>query len=331
MTQILVTGASGFVGRFLLEKLCEIVDQDTLITAIYNSNQLIFKSKKINDRIRWVNLDLLVDDIDDYLYGVNVVFHLAGVTSFSNFKADIELMRNINVNVTKKIAKKSRLHGVTQFIFVSSISACEISSYTVINEDNGSPCTEYGLSKLDAELYLKSLASPHFNVTILRPSALYGEYHMGSMNQLVKSIKSGLFAIFGDGSNNTNFYYIGDFINVLLGVMLNPKAYNDTFICSDEPLPILKLISLIKARTKSNSRIIKLPCFVGLWLGRICDCINVFPVINIPFSEQRYNAMVRDLTYSNIRLKSVLPSTVVYGHELGLARTIKWYSDNNLI
>ena len=89
------------------------------------------------------------------------------------------------------------------------------------------------------------IADGHYAVTILRPTALFGEYHKGSIYELVKSVNNRRFVLFGSGKNLTNFYYIRDFIEILVNVIDNNRAFNQVFIASDDAIQLNILISWI--------------------------------------------------------------------------------------
>ena len=211
---ILVTGASGFVGQFLLERL--IQTDCNKIVAMHKKPLNKSLKERFDDQITWINTDLASGDCSKLLSNIDIIFHLAGYSSVSTSKEEIDNLQKVNVDITEKLAVDCIASPVRQFIFVSTIAVCENSFSRIIHETNGFPITAYGISKKRAEDLLIKIADGHYAVTILRPTALFGEYHKGSIYELVKSINKRRFVMFGSGENLTNFYYIRDFIEILI-------------------------------------------------------------------------------------------------------------------
>ena len=219
---------------------------------------------------------------------------MVGYSSIIETPSEISKLDLINVNITKNLAEACVNSDVKHFIYVSSIAACEFSDYETIDENNGFPTTYYGFSKKRAEDTLFKIDNRQFSVTILRPTALFGENHKGSIYELIKSIKKNRFVIFGSGNNLTNFYYIRDFIEILINVKDNNKAFNQVFIASDEAFQLVILIEWIVVSLKSRNIILKIPIWIGYLVGYIFDAISYFtkeiPDYHFTTSKNKYLA-----------------------------------------
>ena len=326
---ILVTGASGFVGQFLLDRL--IQTDCNKIVAMHHKPLSKSVKERFGDQITWENTDLLSGDCCGLLTDIDIIFHLAGYSSVSSSKEEIDYLQKVNVDITESLAVDCVASPVRQFIFVSSIAVCENSFSKRIHETNGIPITPYGISKKRAEDLLIKIADGHYAVTILRPTALFGEYHKGSLYELVKSIKYHRFVIFGSGNNLTNFYYIRDFIELLINVKDNNKAFNQVFIASDNAFRLIILIEWIVVSLKYKNYIVKMPLWVGYLVGYIFDITSLFTKISFPFSLRRLKAMTRDVVYSNRKIKNILDIKQIYGVQRGINNTIEWYDNNGLL
>ena len=148
---ILVTGASGFVGQFLLERLIQI--DCNKIVAMHHKPLSKSVKERFGDQITWENTDLLSGDCCGLLTDIDIVFHLAGYSSVFSSKEEIDLLQRVNVGVTKKLAEECLTSPVRHFIFVCSIAVCECSFSEVIDETNGTPITPYGDSKKKLKIY----------------------------------------------------------------------------------------------------------------------------------------------------------------------------------
>jgi dihydroflavonol-4-reductase len=329
-TKILVTGASGFVGSFLIRELLK--EPNNYITALYCNNLPLYARDKHINRVNWVQSDLTRKNNNfTILDGIQVLYHLVGYSSIKETSSEISKLDLINVSITKRLAEACVNSDVKHFIYVSSIAACECSDYETIDENNGSPQTHYGFSKKRAEDILFKIVDGQFAVTVLRPTALFGEYHQGSIYELTKSIKYNRFVIFGSGKNLTNFYYIRDFIEILINVKDNNKAFNQVFIASDDAFQLGILIEWIVVSLKSRNIILKIPIWIGYLVGYIFDAISYFTKIPFPFSLRRLKAMTKDVVYSNRKIKNTIDVKKIYGVQKGINNTIVWYENNKLL
>jgi len=327
---ILVTGASGFIGAFLLDSLLK--DNSNKVTALYNKSRKELLSSISNSRLEWKQLDLLSSyNLEKLLVNIDVVYHLAGYSTVESTPEEIHLLNKINVDLTTKLVTACVNSCVKQFIFVSSIAACEDGKSILINESDGFPVSEYGKSKKRAEDKMIEILSHRTPYTILRPTALFGEYHEGSMLGLTRAINKKRFIMFGDGNNITTFYYIRDFVNVLLKVKLNKKAYNEIFICANNPVELNTLVSYIKKHIDSSLYVFHVPIFVGYIIAKILDLLSKITNIEYPLSVRRVNAMTRNILYSNNKLNTALSMDEEIGLEKGLENTISWYKKSSLL
>ena len=327
--KILVTGASGFVGKFLIEKL--LCNDNNFITAFYNKSDVKDLFVNFGSKIRWVKIDLVYDNLDVITEDIDTVYHLAGYSSMGSSKKELNLLNNVNVIATQRLANKCSRLSIKHFIFVSSIAVCEFSKSLVINENNGVPLTAYGRSKQMAEKLLIKIAKGKFDLTILRPTALFGECHKGSIYEMVKNIKEKRFVKFGPGSSLTNFFYIKDFVKLLIEVCHNKRAFNKVFIASDSPHDLDSIIDCIIRSLNLKHRIFQLPIWFGFILAFLFEFISLLLNKTLIFSYRRFKAMINKTYFTNNKISRVIDLKYDYGVHNGLVRTIKWYKEEGML
>jgi len=327
--KILVTGGSGFVGRFLIEEL--LLDGSNTIVAMYNNNGIpdVFKSSPGN--LSWIKNDLVSDDLTAALTDIDIVYHLAGYSSVDSSTVELDRLNKINVIATRRLADACVSAQVRHLIFVSSVAVCEGSSEAIIDEGDVLPLTPYGDSKQRAEDILIKTAKGFYEITILRPSALFGECHEGSVYELVKKIQEKRFAIFGSGKSLTNFLYIRDFTDLLVSVKFDPRAYDQIFIAADSPFQLKVVVDWILGALNSNMRVLVIPAWTGHCLAWFFDLASLLLNRALPFSRRRLKAMLNDSSYSNAKVTRVMGSDCKYGVQKGLLTTIQWYRDNDML
>jgi len=329
VSKILISGASGFVGGHLLEALKE--REEDQIVALFHETIPSDSHTIQSSTLRWVQKDIVADELEDVVKGIDLVIHLAGLSSVLENEDTSARLHSINVLGTRRIAESALRQGVSHLIFASSIAAGEFSKDVVINESNGVPVSAYGRSKKEAEKALLEIASRGLGITILRPTALFGENHLGSVYELVRSIDRNRFLLIGTGENRTNFYYVKDFVNDLLGVALNSGSYGKIFVASDVPCALIDLVNKIKRLLVVTRITPSIPICIGKLLGQLADCISHIVRRPLPLSVRRVQAMTRDVAYSSQRLRTELGIPISYGIDVGLKNTIRWYREKGLL
>ena len=174
---IVVTGASGFVGRYFLEAA---VGKFRLFCLARRSQKEA--GIPLDDNIRWTQVDIarwetmreVVDCIKDH-GGADYVLHLAGYYDFSNTE-NPEYERT-NVKGTKNVSKLAQLIGTKRFLFASSLAASDFTvPGTILNEDSPLDATfPYAISKLKGEEMMKQY-SEWFPVSIIRFAAVFSDW-----------------------------------------------------------------------------------------------------------------------------------------------------------
>lgn len=327
MTDIaLVTGASGFVGSHLMRRLAPTGRH---IRALYRNG--LPASPDSHTNVKWIAADLTTCDSELLVRGVVTVFHVAGLAVMTDGSEETERMDRINTEATLRLAEASKRNGVRQFIFVSSADAGEEGATPELDEQHGEPIRAYGRSKRRAEKALLAMSSAEFAVTILRPTALFGENHLGTLHELARSIARGRFALIGRGDNRMNFYYIDDFIDVLKGVEGKAAAFGELFIAADEPQTVREFAAELAAHVCPGFRIPTIPRIVGRLVGSLFDVVALVTRRPMPLSRRRVDRMTRDVAYSNGKLARLLDLRPEIGWREGLRRTIEWYRRENLL
>jgi UDP-glucose 4-epimerase len=225
MIKYLVTGATGFIGTRLLGLLktldCEV--------------RLLSKSKIHNYETVLCNLEH--DTIPKNTFdSIDTVFHLAGfahdVQDSTKFK---HLYRLINIEATTKLAKFAAQSGVKKFVFISSVKAGGDLSTKIMDEfPHNEPEGIYGESKREAELKLLDIHNgSDMNVSIIRPSLVYGPNVKGNLKLMLEGIKGGWFPPLPEIGNRLSMIHVDDLVKAVLLVSDDKRANGEIFIATD--------------------------------------------------------------------------------------------------
>ena len=226
MLNVLVTGATGFVGQHLIE--CLKLD-GYKIKAI---------ARKLIPGVDTVICDFLKDDIpDNALKGIDIVFHLAGYAHDLKSESGIEqTYQKINVNVTADLLSLSVKHNVKKFIFVSSVKAGGVSRQgkCATEKSLSEPDGVYGKTKREAELkVLEAGRKSDMHVSILRPALIYGPKVKGNLQLMMQGIKKGWFPPLPEIGNRRSMIHVDDIVRALLLLANNKKSNGEVFIATD--------------------------------------------------------------------------------------------------
>jgi nucleoside-diphosphate-sugar epimerase len=238
-----ITGANGFVGSHLAERLVEqghevraLVRASSDLTWLGDLPLALFEGN-LNDR----------EVLRRTFEGCELVFHLAGVTSASAretfFDANVTGARNVAQACLDAAGETLR-----RFVLVSSLAASGpgVGEAPVTEACEARPINWYGESKLAGEREVQALA-PRLPLTVVRPGAIYGprdKDHLG----LVKAAARGVRLKLGLGRRAYNFCHVDDVVTATIPAASYEKALGETFLVGDVDNYTLTEVSEILVR-----------------------------------------------------------------------------------
>ena len=226
MTRILITGAMGFIGCRLL-KFLEAYEYEIYVLC-----------RQPHPDYETVVCDLHSDVIPkDALKGINTVFHLAGFAHDLGDASKVEkLYRSVNVDATVQLAEIAVQQGVKNFVFVSSVKAggSPLSGRCMTEEDLGEPDGIYGKTKREAELKLLRIGlQSNMQVSIVRPSLVYGPGVKGNLRLMLAGIEKGWFPPLPEFNNRRSMIHVEDLVRTLFLVGGDYRANGEIYIATD--------------------------------------------------------------------------------------------------
>jgi nucleoside-diphosphate-sugar epimerase len=225
---ILITGANGFLGKFIKSKLNNLrVDFKTTSRSAGDKSDFLVS---IDESTNW---RYILKDCD-------VIIHLAARVHKMHDDSLNPLLefRRVNTAGTLNLARQAISAGVKRFIFVSSIKVNgEESEYTYSESTYPTPSDSYAISKWEAEKGLLELClDSSMEVVIIRPPLIYGPGVKANFASMIKWVKKGLPLPFGAIQNKRSLVAVEnlvDFILLCADKSKSPKAANQTFLISD--------------------------------------------------------------------------------------------------
>jgi len=255
--KVLVSGASGFIGRALSACLDSLGHE---VTPVVRKPSAIRGECVVINQVNWARA----------LVGCTSVIHLAArVHVMSDTCPEpLQEFRRVNVEGTLNLARQAAASGVKRFIFLSSIKVngeCTESGRAFHAEDEPAPKDPYAISKYEAELALLKIASETgMEVVIIRSPLVYGPGVKANFQSMMRWLTWGVplpLATFTD--NRRSLVALDNLIDLIRVCIHHPNAANQIFLVSDgEDLSTAELLKRMGEAQGTPARLFYVPASV---------------------------------------------------------------------
>lgn len=234
--RVLLTGATGFVGRALLRRLNDtpgITPVAGVRRADANLADIACEHLLLGD------LTLATPIIDD-LRGIDVVVHVAARAHVMDDAADDPLgaFRAVNVVASLRLAQTAARAGVKRFLYISSVKVNgeeSLDGLPFTAEDEPRPQNPYGVSKWEAEQVLADHCKrAGMELVVVRPPLVYGPGVRANFLRLMQGLSRGLPLPLGAMNNRRSLVSLENLTDLLVVCLNHPRAVNQTFLVSDD-------------------------------------------------------------------------------------------------
>jgi UDP-glucose 4-epimerase len=244
--RVLVTGATGFVGRAVVAALA--ANGDEVFAAIRAASGATGDATPpFPPGVTIVRHGDLAEPIDwpPPLAGIDAVLHLAGIAHAGPGIAE-ERYDRVNHRATATLAAAARAAGVARFVFVSSIRAQTgpAADHVVSEGDEPKPTDPYGRSKLAAE---RALAASGVPFTILRPVLVHGPGVKGNLRALMRLAALPVPLPFGALTARRSLLSLANLTGAIAFVLRRGGCAGKTYVVADpEPLTLADIVSALR-------------------------------------------------------------------------------------
>ena len=230
--RVLITGASGFVGRALS---AEAVSRGVAVLGATRTRHDLPADAS----------NIVVPRVDgstdwrDALPGCSALVHLAArVHVMQETTADpLTEFRRVNVQGTLNLARQAAAAGARRFVFVSSIKVNGEATQPgerFTAEDAVAPLDAYGISKMEAEQGLRQIGQQTgMEVVIIRPPLVYGPGVKANFAALMRAVQRGWPLPLGAVHNQRSLVALDNLVDFIVTCIIHPHAANQTFLVSD--------------------------------------------------------------------------------------------------
>ncbi len=321
---ILITGAAGFIGSNLAEKLCQ--NKNNKIYCIDNFNNFYdptIKRQNINNLLKTDQFILFENDLTDYpalqkifnQYSFDVIIHLAAMAGVRPSILNPRLYNDVNIKGTLHLLDLSKDHNIKNFLFGSSSSIYGENKKIPFSEEDfvDHPISPYAATKKSGELLCHTYHHLYkMNIACLRFFTVYGprqrpDLAIHKFTRLIYERTE--IPVFGDGTTKRDYTYVDDIIDgtikAMEWVIRQDHPIYETFNLGESQTVELKyLISLIESSLEKKAKINQLPMQPG----------------DVP------------ITYANIdKSKRILGYTPKTKIETGIPLFVQWFKEYNKI
>jgi UDP-glucuronate 4-epimerase len=316
---VLVTGAAGFIGSHLSERLVQLNHRVIGLDNFDDFYSPAIKRHNLSFLANASNFQLEQGDIRDATLlkrvfqasDIDIVVHLA---ARAGVRPSIEkplLYQDVNIGGTISLLEACRVYRVSKFIFASSSSVYGSENEIPFREGSkiDTPASPYASSKAAAELFCRTYSQLYdIPIIVLRLFTVYGPRQRPEMaiHQFVRKIDAGEeITVFGDGSSKRDYTYINDIVNGIVKTMHYAKMQKQKFevfnLGDSYPITLEYLVRLIEKALKKKAKIKNLAMQAG----------------DVPITAADISEAKKCLGY--------LPEVTI---EKGIPLFIEWYKQN---
>jgi nucleoside-diphosphate-sugar epimerase len=299
--RVLVTGASGFIGRPLVA---------ALLRAGYAVRAVTRRQVSFPDSVEVAIVPDLLNPIDwnPVLRGVDIIVHLAGMAHSRIADTTYSEFDQINWIATQRLAHAAKGAAIDRFVYISSVRAqVGASAVQAIREqDEPRPTNQYGRSKLAAEQAVRAAGVPF---TIFRPVVVYGPHPKGNMRTLVRLAQSSLpLPVF---RNRRSLLAVDNLISAIVFALNNPVTIGEIYLVADsKPMTIGEILTMLRKLQGRSVTSIYVPQVIIRLSLMMFGCKDLWA------------RMIGDLVVDTSKLESAgwHPAVDTYQGQLGMMR-----------
>lgn len=342
---ILITGATGFVGCILCQRL--LTDSLQVRGTLLESES----PSSLPEGVEPVVIKPLGPDTpwQHALSGIHTIIHLAARVHIMDDNAldPLTEFRKANVEGTARLASEAAKAGVKRFVFISSIKVNgEETNTPYTPESPPNPTDPYGISKYEAEQALRKIeAETGLEVVVVRPTLVYGPGVKANFLNMMKVVNRGILLPLASITNKRSLIYVGNLVDALAVCSTHPAAAGKTYLVSDgEDVSTPELLRRAARALGVPVRLLPFPVCLMKLAARVFDNFE-FWILNFglfkskagkatqnstsKIHNQRFtgavNRLTGSLTVDSSKIRQELGWKPPFAMEEGLRETATWF------
>ena len=326
---ILITGATGFIGSRMAQRLHEQGKQVRLLGQLRNKVERNRATTLEALGLSVGEVDVTEEDLASHLEGVDLVIHLAAAQHEANQPESY--FQKVNVEGTRRLLEASIVAKVRRFVYGSTIGVYGEALDGEIDENSRvAPDNHYGRSKFAAEQLVRS-HSGRIEVVIARISETYGpgDYRL---LKLFSGIRKGVFFLIGSGENLHQLVFVDDLADGLHELGTSSETVGQTVVLAgDEVLSTKDMCRHIAAAVGRPLRNLRLPMFPFMIAAIVFEHTLGWVGIQPPLHRRRLDFFRKSFYFSSVARDRLLEWRPVVSFAEGSRLAADWYRNAGLL
>ena len=331
MALCLVTGATGFVGSHVAERL--IADGNRVRTIVRRSSDT-----KLIDQwgVEKIEGDLTAAAaLRRAVEGVNLIVHCAAMVGDWG---PVEGYRQVNVQGLRELLDAAAGQKLDRFVHVSSLGVYEARDHHGTDESVEPPTQHidgYTQTKVEAEKvaldYHRTRGLP---VTVVRPGFIYGPRDRTVVPRVLEAVRVGRFRYFGSGEQAMNSIYVGNLVDAIILAIARPAAVGQVYnLTDDDPTSKRRFVGTAARLAGYPAPLRSIPLGLARLLAGVMEGIarltgkQEAPLVN----QARVKFLGLNLDFSCAKAKRELGYKPRWSFDDGMNETIQWFRSEGLI
>jgi nucleoside-diphosphate-sugar epimerase len=324
--KVLVTGASGFTGSHLANRLADLG---------YHVRGFIRPASNVR-RLQLGKMDLVTGDlrkqrdVDQAVRGVDWVFHIGAL--YRSVKEPDRAYWESNVAGTGYLLEAARRHGVQRLVHCSTIGVHgDVREVPGCERSPLAPGDIYQVTKLAGERLAHQAAAAGLPVVVARPAGIYGPGDLRFW-KLFSLVQRGRFVMFGTGQTYLHLVYIDDLVDGLILCAQVAASCGQTYILAgDRYVSLNELVALVAAAVDARRPPWRLPFWPLQLASTLCEGLLRPWGVEPPLHRRRAAFFIKNRAFSIAKARRELGYAPRVDLETGLRRTADWYRRQNLL
>lgn len=323
--KILITGGTGFVGRYLVKELISQGNVCRLLIRRKSYTEWLFEKNQVElwygditspDTLKGIAKDM------DYVYHLAAVGHVSAISeeAYKNFI-------RVNVEGTKNLIIECSSFDIKKFVHFSSTAAMGLIKKELVDEsDAPQPVTPYQKSKLESEKMALNLGKKHEVPTVvIRPCMIYGINGKGEFLKMCRLMSRGLFPRVGFGKNLTPLVHVSDVVQGAIKAAEKGIPGEVYLFASEHSIELSQLRSIVMKALEKKAPYPYVPVwamfFVAWCFEKIAGLTGKAPVV----TRRNIASTVWDREFSIEKAKKDLGFNPQISFQDGIAETVGWF------
>lgn len=326
--KVLVTGATGFTGTHLVERL---LDKGHEVVGLDNQEGLA--AGELRERGVDLHIGSVADDdlVDRLAYGCQRIYHLAA--AFRKVNLAKSAYWDVNVNGTRHVLRSAVKHGVERVLYCSTCGVHgNVERPPADEEAPIAPADYYQLTKWEGERVAQEFIRDGLWVSIVRPAAIYGPGDPERFLMLYRRAAKGRFIMLGQGRVHYHPLYVTNLVDAMELALETDAARGQAYLIADDRSVTIKdLVSAVGEAMGIKVRFVHLPFWPAYVAAALCEAVYKPLPAEPPIFRRRVDWFRQHRSFDISKARREFGYEPGVDLKAGLAQTAQWYREKGYI